>query len=373
MKKLLIFIAILFSIYLLFSLSCVILSIKNGLTLSSNLKQLKSKDQYVIGIISPVRRGERQQALMIQKSAEKIGQQSYVYAFNDLDMNLFIPAKYMNYLVIKLLDFYFKTDFHLIMSFHINVPVPEPSIMYISVPMNYIVQLKKLEAFPDIYNYNKFLDINLINSNQGIMEKLLDKKVDSTYAIVGIPANSYKPSDRQKLLMFGSIWGRKTEEFYSALIDLAEKDYMYFLKSPFLFFKFNSNQKFTEEAKTPEDLQNLLNKYGIGLCIHSKFHNESGIPSNRIFEIISSGAIAISDKNPFVVEYFGDNILYFNPNLSKEEIVKQIDNHVMWIKTHPKEADIMARNAHKIIQDKFTTEKFIGNLIGFYKKLSNKK
>lgn len=375
-KNLLIFSVILLSIYLAFSVYCVYSSVKNGLFISQELKNQysnnlhKENNQYVIGIITPSRQGEMQQAFMLQKSAEKMGQLSYVFAMNDQDMALFLPAKYINELIIKVMDYLFKTDFHLVMSFHVNLSLSEPNIMYISVPKNYLLN-GKLEKFSTIQNYNNFIDINLINTKKEMMGELLGKKVQSGYGLVGIPANEYKTSDRQKLIFFGSLWGRKSDELYGAIKELSKKDYMYFIKHPLVLLPSNYSQKFTEVASGLENLQNTLNKYGIAICIHSHYHIKAKIPSSRIFEIISSGAIAISDKNPFVMKYFGDNVLYFDQNLSKEEIFNQINNHVIWVQTHPQEAEEMARNAHKIIQENFTTEQFILDVITFFKEKVN--
>lgn len=371
-KRLAVFFGILIGIYLIFSGYCVYTSINNGLFISQGLKEKykknssKKKNQHVIGIISPSRKGEMQQALMLQQSAEKVGQLSYVFAMNDLDMDAFLPAKYVNNLIIKTMDLLFQTDFHLVMSFHVNSSLSEPNIMYISVPKNYLLN-GKLEEFSTLQNYNNFIDINLLNSKEEMMGELLGKKVKSGYGLVGIPANKYKTSNHQNLIFFGSLWGRKSDKLYGAIKELSKKDYMYFIRHPLVLLPPEYSQKFAEPAPKLLDLQKTLNKYGIALCLHSAYHIESGIPSNRIFEIISSGAIAISDKNPFVIKYFGDNVLYFDHTLSKKEIVTQIDNHISWIRNHPIEAERMARNAHQVIQDNFTTEAFILDVIKFFK------
>lgn len=371
-KKLSIFFSILLGIYIIFSGYCVYNSVSNGLFISQALKNQyknnlsKKENQYVIGIIAPARKGEMQQAFMLQESAEKMGQLSYVFAMNDPDMKLFLPAKYINELIIKVMDYLFKTDFHLVMSFHVNVSLSEPNIMYISVPKNYLLN-GKLEKFSTIKNYNNFIDINLINTKKEMMGELLGKKVQSGYGLVGIPANEYKASNRQKLIFFGSLWGRKSDELYGAIKELAKQDYMYFIKHPLVLLPNSYSQKFTESAYGLRNLQKTLNQYGIAICAHSHYHIKAKIPSSRIFEIISSGAIAISDKNPFVMKYFGNNVLYFDQNLPKEEIFNQINNHVIWVQTHPKEAEEMARNAHKIIQDNFTTERFILDVIMLFK------
>ena len=148
---------------------------------------------------------------------------------------------------------------------------------------------------------------------------------------------------------------------------------MFFIRHNYLLLGLNDPQQFAEEAKSFSQLQERLNQYGIGLCVHSKYHVGAGIPSSRIFEIISSGAIAISDKNPFVLKYFGDNVLYFDQTLSEQEIYQQIDAHVRWVQLHPKEAEAMASKAHQILQKQFTTERFVNDMIRAYILDKNKK
>lgn len=378
LKKLLLFFSLLVGIYFLFSLGTVAYTLYSGTIFSSNLKPKiwhnkdKADDKLVIGIISPFRGGEFNQAIMVKESAERLGHSAYVYVFNDLDMNMFIPAKYINALMIKLFDFIYKTDFHLAMSFHVNLDISEPKIMYISVPKEYLISRNTVNMYPKITEYNNFIDINLMNQNESVMTELLGRKVNAVSGIVGFPQREYISSNRQKLLMFGSLWGRGADNFYQALVKLAKQDYMYFVRSKNLLLGLNQRQEFAPAAPNLKSLIERMNQYGIVLCTHSHFHVEASIPSSRIFEIISSGAIAISDKNPFVMKYFGNNVLYFDQTAPTEEIFTQIDNHVRWVQSHPKEAEVMARNAFQILQDNFSTEKFVNDAISLYKKTLSK-
>ena len=369
-------VGLLILVYIAFSIFCVGLSVYDDLHISQKLKdkfwQSKNKEdgQYVVAIVAPIRRGERNQAEMIRATLDKMGHLAYTYSVNDVDMKIFLPAKYINEILIAVLDYIFETDFRLAISFHVNLDLAEPKMMYISVPPDYFAN-KLNEDFPDAKNYRSFLDINLLNSPEDKLSPIFNRKIDGNYGIVGIPANKYQTSNRQELVLFGSLWGRKSDALYQSIRNLAKQDYMFFINHPYLLLGLDDQQKFTDDAPTITDLQQVLNKHGIALCIHSKFHNAAGIPSSRIFEIISSGAIAISDRNPFVVRYFGNNVLYFDHNLSAEEIYKQIDDHVNWVKNNPKKAEIMAKNAHQILQDKFTTEVFVRNLFYVYKKQIN--
>ena len=326
-----------------------------------NFKEKKT-DQYTIAIIAPVRFGEQSQAQMIYDSLEKMGHLGYIYQSNDMDMRMFHPARYLNGFFIHLLDYLFKTDFNLAMSFHVDLDVPNPKMMYISVPPSYFSKNQDIRL-PILKEYKYFLDINVPNKKDDWLSDMLGKKVVREYDVVGIPANQYKSSKRESLLMYGSVWGRKG--MLGTLNKLAKQDYMRFIKHSLVKVDI-SKDKVIEDNGTTADLQRVLNEAGIGLCMHSGHHLLAGIPSSRIFEIISSGAIAISDMNPFVVKNFGDSVFYYDQNLSDDEIFKQIDDHVKWIQNNPEKAELMAQKAHKILQDNFTTEHFINKMIKFY-------
>ena len=334
------YLSLLIITYILFSLLFVICNIYDDLVISPKLWEFSSKKegQATIAIISPVRPGEKQQAIMIDETAQKMGHLVYRYAFNDTDMEMFWPAKYMNEILLYVLDKLFKPDFHLAMSFHVNIDIPDPKVMYISIPTEYYVAKVK-DQYPKVKNYDNFIDINLVNNNDDWLSPILKKKINRYYGIVGVPANKYKVATHNKLVLFGSLWGRKTDNLYAAIKELAKQDYMYFIKHTFLVFDKDEPQKFVEPARGLTALQERLNQYGIGLCAHSRYHVTAGIPSSRIFEIISSGALAISDMNPFIIQFFGDNVFYFDQNASAEVIFKQIDTHIKWIQSHPEQAE----------------------------------
>ena len=358
-------------LYVAFSFLIVAINVYDDLEISPELWEFKSRqpNQKVIAIISPSRPGEWQQALMVKDAAIKMGHLAYVYKFNDIDMNIFLPAKYMNEILFYALDKIFKTDVHLAISFHVNVNVPNPKIMYISVPPEY--GLKQIaEKYTEVNNYTNFIDINFIGIKEDWLSPILNKKINRFPGVVGIPANEYKASPHNRLLLFGSLWGRRNSGFVEAIKKLAQQNYMFFIKNDFLILE-KEKQKFVEAAEGLLALQTRLNQYGIAICPHSNIHRKAGIPSSRIFEIISSGAIAISDKNSFVEKYFGNNVLYYDQDASEEEIFKQIDSHVRFLQSNPLEADKMARRAHKILQENFTSDRFVQAIIDNLSNLKN--
>lgn len=116
----------------------------------------------------------------------------------------------------------------------------------------------------------------------------------------------------------------------------------------------------------PNDGETLLktnNQAGMSLILHSQEHLQSATPTARIFEAIAANTIIISDKHEFVIDNFGDNILYIDVDVSAQEMFDQIERHVQWIKTNPDKAREMAQRCHDIFLEKFTMEELLQKLI----------
>jgi hypothetical protein len=99
-----------------------------------------------------------------------------------------------------------------------------------------------------------------------------------------------------------------------------------------------------------------IHKAGVSLVLHSSDHLNSEIPSGRIFEATGSSSLVICDKNPFVIEHFGDSVLYIEQDKDGFSMFKQVENHINWIATHKEDAIIMAKKAHNICHTKFSLE-----------------
>ncbi len=152
-------------------------------------------------------------------------------------------------------------------------------------------------------------------------------------------------------------WGhRKTGKKYQTLLAyLAAQDYTHFYGSG----KLGSPYGDAYHGPIPFDGASVLQKIsemGICLILHSDIHLKHGIPSGRIFEAAASSAVIISDLNQFVVDHFGNSVLYIDQNLSARQMFLQIDSHVKWIKEHRGEALEMARRAHQIFEERFLLE-----------------
>ncbi len=103
-------------------------------------------------------------------------------------------------------------------------------------------------------------------------------------------------------------------------------------------------------------LLKTLQESGIVLLMHRPAHLSSGIPSGRIFEAAAASTVIISDKNSFVMEHFGDSVLYVDQEAKTKTVYEQIDTHLKWIEKNPNRALRKAKRAHEIFQEKFLLE-----------------
>ncbi|PWC91505.1 hypothetical protein TSH100_01150 [Azospirillum sp. TSH100] len=98
------------------------------------------------------------------------------------------------------------------------------------------------------------------------------------------------------------------------------------------------------------------NACGMGLCLHLQPHVETGIPNMRIFELSAAGALTIAGHHPFILEAFGDSVLYVDTAAGELETAEQILAHVAWARANPARGRAMARAAQAIFLEKFSLE-----------------
>ena len=101
-----------------------------------------------------------------------------------------------------------------------------------------------------------------------------------------------------------------------------------------------------------------IHKCGVGLALSSDYHYRAGAATNRIYEISAAGCITISDTNSFIMENFGDSVLYIDYDKKDyKKMYEQINNHLSWIKNNPEAALEKAKKAQEIFKTKFSLEK----------------
>lgn len=105
-----------------------------------------------------------------------------------------------------------------------------------------------------------------------------------------------------------------------------------------------------------ESLITINNRAGVSLILHAEDHLYSATPTGRIFESAAANTVLISDKHSFIMEHFGDNVLYMDVDVDAQTMFEQIDKHMQWIYAHPNEAKAMAQRCHDIFMEKFSLE-----------------
>lgn len=118
-----------------------------------------------------------------------------------------------------------------------------------------------------------------------------------------------------------------------------------------------------------KSLLQTMQKAGVALVLHSPDHFVGGAPTARIFEASASSCVIIADKHPFILEHFGDSVLYVDHS-SGSAMFEQINDHMEWIRSHPDEARSLARRSHDIFIENFTLEKQLKSLIALHETLA---
>lgn len=171
-------------------------------------------------------------------------------------------------------------------------------------------------------------------------------------------SSEYQPVTPKKLFYCGFQWDKKRSgsEYTKMFSLLDQRGYLEVYGPPNCWWCAPHSIR----GLIPFDGESLfkpMKEAGIALILHAQSHLTLGAPTGRIFEAASVGDVIISDKNPFVLKEFGDSVLYIDVTTNGTDLFKQIDAHVRWIFSHPKEAEEMARKAHSIFVNNFTMEK----------------
>ncbi len=234
---------------------------------------------------------------------------------------------------------------------------------------SYSREKKDIVKYANIFTYDGYL------SSSHIVDNWLHDKLDNTTKKFWIAPfftstnqTNYTPPNIQDphLVYIGTNWdGARFKELFK---QLDKQDFMevYGLASKWRYLKKSYKMSLPFDGIS---VLNTLRNAGVGLCLHKPEHCDAETPSMRIFEIIASGAIAICGEHKFIRTVFGNNVLYVDTNASVTEQVKQISDHISWIKNNQEIALQMSKKAHDIFLEKYTLEKLLLEIIPYHKSL----
>ena len=123
----------------------------------------------------------------------------------------------------------------------------------------------------------------------------------------------------------------------------------------------------------PFDGVSVQKKYaenGIGLCLLSDEHYRDDVISNRVFEVVSVGAIAICPDIPWLRRHFGDSLYYIDQSLPQPYFVRQILLRREEIYRDPAAAAEKARHAREIFERHFAAEVLLENAVAYHDRVS---
>jgi len=109
-------------------------------------------------------------------------------------------------------------------------------------------------------------------------------------------------------------------------------------------------------------------KAGVAICYNLDWFDHAGSLSNRLFEAVSVGAVAICRHNDFIVEHFGHSVFYVDAYASPEDQARQIAAILEEVRANPDRAAEMARRAHQIFTETFSYNAMFGNLLALHER-----
>jgi hypothetical protein len=180
------------------------------------------------------------------------------------------------------------------------------------------------------------------------------------------PAREFCDGPKERLFSGGVNWDFRRRFYYSKLYELLDRAGYCDFYGPAADWEWRDLSHYRGLLTSRKDVLETMERAGIMLLLHSEEHLRDGTASRRIFEAAAASNVIISDRNPFIVENFGDCVLYVDVFQPVEEIFRQIDDHMRWIRENPEAAMDLARRAHAIFMEKFTMEMEVEKLFEFY-------
>ncbi len=267
----------------------------------------------------------------------------------------------------SIVNYIFKPHFNLAVTHHVNILPTGYNITYLNMPLDSLFGIngKFLQEWKHLDQYDAYVDLySVVHKDNKLLQKII-KRTGKTKPIIPLylaqGEEKYIALSVDKALVTGTLWGcnrrslRIAQSFKkladsNLLVGIGIKEYLGFLDKSYL-------GQMEDFGNAAENLRIQQQKYGVALIIHSQEHMLDGIPTSRIAEAITSGALIISDQNGFLKKFFGDNVLYYDAFASADEIYTTIKSHIQWARANPNEVQLKTKEAYQIFMDNFTIEK----------------
>ena len=105
-----------------------------------------------------------------------------------------------------------------------------------------------------------------------------------------------------------------------------------------------------------------IRKCGICLALVSNEDVRSEMIPARFFEGLAAGVPIITNTNPIIARWFGDNVFYIDVT-NVDRIAQQVLDHIAYFKNHSTETLLKLQNCRSIYLDRFGLDVQLKNLI----------
>ncbi|CAN5248175.1 hypothetical protein BH09PSE2_BH09PSE2_02050 [soil metagenome] len=170
---------------------------------------------------------------------------------------------------------------------------------------------------------------------------------------------------RLGLAYFGTNWDPRSRPLFR---ELSKRDYMRIYGPEGSWDYLKGRGYFGSPPFDGEAVQKAYARSGVGLAVLSKNHTVDDIISNRIFEITSVGAAAICPDIPWIRNWFGDSVWYYDPFGTVLDILTQIDAAFADIAGDPAGASARAEEARAIFEREFCGEVLLANAVDYFER-----
>lgn len=283
----------------------------------------------------------------------------------------------------SIINYLFKPVFNLALTHHVAILPAGYNLTYLNIPPDGLFDVygEFLPQWKHLNDYDGYVDLySFVHGDNQLLTNLVNKatvKSGSVKQIIPMYlaqiATDYKDREVKQALITGTMWGcnRGSLRILMALKKLANdgllvgigmKRYLGFLDEAYL-------GRIEDFGLAVDALDELQKKYGIALIVHNQEHMLEGIPTSRIVEAASNGALIIADQNLFLLKFFGDAVLYFDAFAPCDQIYQTIKEHILWARNHPQQVWVKTRKAWQIFMNHFTMDRQLDKLFFmWYKK-----
>lgn len=163
-------------------------------------------------------------------------------------------------------------------------------------------------------------------------------------------------------------------EYRKLLWHLARKPYMRMLgATPGRPRHLARRQSRNDPACDEKGLPVAFRKSLAALCLDRHQNCGNRQPSSQLFEIVASGAVCICTKTPFVERWFGDSVLYLEPDAPVDVQLWQLDRYMKWLAADRRAVSDLARRAHAAFVKDLAIERILPGVFELHEKVVREK